>query len=217
MAKRLETAQALARDAQQTIAASRARGEELIKRAQRLQQNIAKDFWELGRLLQEMRDQSIHRAFGFERLEDLIDERLSIPRTLAWKLMAVAEHLPRLEAVKLGQEKAYALVAYTKAAPKVGDPAALAKADAKVGGKALSEASVRDLQSAIAAVRAKLPKSLAARKKERLDRELLKTVRERLGAVGVPKAAIVMNAGKVVVNLTRKQAQRLAVPRNDGD
>src|SRR5262245_6678617 len=99
-------------------AALRARGEELVAQAIRLRDRAARDFWELGRVLVTMRDEGVHAALGYVRFDDMVGERIGIAKTVAWKLIAVAEQLPRAEAVKLGYEKAYALIELAKATPE---------------------------------------------------------------------------------------------------
>ncbi|MFO0747162.1 MAG: hypothetical protein U1F43_16085 [Myxococcota bacterium] len=190
-------------------AALRARGEELLAKAVALKERIARDFWELGRLLTTMRDEDVHAALGYERLDDMLDDRLGLARTAAWKLMAIAEQLPRDEAVKLGQEKAYAVVVYAKSTGAPEDAATLAKTDAPIGGKPLSQATVRELVAAAAAARPKKPSSLVERVRASADRALLKDVRARLADVGVPKDAVTLVGDHVVITLNRRQAERV--------
>lgn len=147
-------------------AARATRGEELVGKAQGLLARIERTFWEVGRVLVTIRDEALHRALGYDNLEVLAAERLGLSKTVAWKLLSVAETLPRDEAVKLGQEKAYALIAYARAAPDQ-DPTVLIQEDAAIAGKPLSEATVRDLEAATAAARPKRPLTLAAARQKR--------------------------------------------------
>ena len=187
----------------------KARGEELVAQALALQERIAKNFWELGRLLATMRDEGIHGALGFPSLEGLVAARLGLKRSQAWKLMTVAERLPRAEAVALGVEKAYALIAYTEATPEEDRPADVAKSDAKVGGRVLSKATVKDVQAATHAARPKRPPTLAERREAKADEAMLQRVRQHLGAVGVPKAAVSLSGDQVRVLLSRRQVARM--------
>ena len=184
------------------------RGEELINKAQGLLARIERTFWEVGRVLVSIRDESLHRALGYDNLEVLARERLGLSKTVAWKLLSVAEVLPRDEAVKLGQEKAYALIAYARAAPDQ-DPTVLIQEDAAIAGKPLSETTVRDLEAATAAARPKRPLTLAAARQKREDRELLLALRERLRSVGIPKSAVEVGSQGFVITLSRPHARRL--------
>ena len=190
-------------------AALRARGEALISEAVALKARISKDFWELGRRLMTMRDEEVHAALGYDRVDDLIAERVGIAATVAWKLIAVAEQLPRAEAVKLGQEKAYALVTLARATHVADSAAELAAADIDVGGKPLSQASLREVQAAVAAARPKRPPTLAELKRASAERALVKALQARLDGLGLPKRKVELDGDTVVLRLTRKQAERL--------
>lgn len=189
--------------------ALRERGEALVAEAVGLKARIARDFWELGRRLMAMRDEGIHTALGYDRLDALFADRIGIAPTMAFKLIVVAEQLPRVEAVKLGQEKAYALVALARATPGVDSAAELAASDVEVAGKPLSQASLRELQAAVAAARPKRPRTLAERGRANAERRLIKGLHERLDALGLPRREIACEGDAVILRLTRRQVQRL--------
>ncbi len=185
------------------------RGEALIAQAVALEERIAKSFWELGRVLMTMRDEAVHHALGFERIDDCIASRIGIAPTLAWKLITVAEQLPRAHAVKLGQEKAYALVELARVTPAIDSAAALVEADVEIGGKPVSQASLRELQAAAAAARPKRPITLDARKRALADRTLVKDLQRRLDGIGLPKRKVEIQGDEVTLRLTRRQVTRL--------
>ena len=130
----------------------------------------------------------------------------------AYKLIAVVENLPKREAVRLGFEKAAALVAYAAATPEVDSAAALAKSDALIGDKRVSKASVRDLEAHGRQVRAKAvaakPKSAAQAAKVKADAAVVKRVKAKLAAAGFGRATVTLAAKQVVIALARSPFER---------
>ncbi|MCC6621450.1 MAG: hypothetical protein IT385_09345 [Deltaproteobacteria bacterium] len=179
--------------------------EELLTRARAVQGSITSGFWELGRILVELSERRAHTALGYERFDAMITERLGISKSVATRLMVVAGRLPRKEAVKLGQERAYALIAYAAASPGGEDPVALARADAEiVDGRPLSQTSVRELMAA----RPKRPRSLSQRAAEASDRRLAAAVKRRALAAGGRGARVEVVGDEVVVRLSRREATK---------
>ncbi len=208
-ANRLTTA----RVAQKAGAAAKAelvaRGDALVNKALALKDRIARDFWQLGRVLVTMRDEGVHAALGFDSFEALASQRLGIAKTTAWKLMAVAEQLPRAKAIALGVEKAHALIAYAKATPEDDSARGLAAADATIGGRRLSQASVREVGDAAAQRRPKRPPTFAEAAQDKADRELLARVTNHLAGARVPRSAVSLVGERVRIELTRRQVARM--------
>lgn len=201
-----ERADALLTTAKGARGALAARFEALLEEAATLQRKIATDFWQLGRVLLRLRDERAHVALGYDRFDAMVAERLGIATTTAFKLVAVAERLPRVEAARLGQEKAYALLAYAEAAPAEASPADLAREDAVIAGKPLSQVTVREIVAATAAARPKRPPTLAARAAATESRARAIAVAKRLG---VGRGAVTAEGDGVVIRLTRRQVARL--------
>ena len=187
----------------------RERGDALVNKALALKDRIARDFWQLGRVLASMRDERVHTALGFDSFEALATQRLAIPKTTAWKLMMVAEQLPRAKAIELGVEKAYALIAYTKATPEADSARALAAADATIGGRRLSQASVKEVGAAAAQRRPTRPPTFAEAAQAKADREMLARVTNHLAGARVPKSAVTLVGDRVHVELSRRQIARM--------
>lgn len=186
-----------------------AEAEALLRRARALQSSITSGFWELGKVLAELSERKSHLALGYDRFDAMVDERLGISKSVAMRLMAVAARLPRKEAVKLGQERAYALIVYASSTPAGEDPVALAKADAPiVGGRPLSQTSVRDLMAA----RHKRPKPLKQRAIEAEDRRLATAVKAQATRAGLRGVKVEVVSGEVVVRMTRRAAEKWVVP-----
>ncbi len=193
--------------------AKRRRAEALLALVQRRKQRITEDFYDIGEALRELLRKELYKALGFASFDELVETHELMGREQARKLITLVEHVPREEALKLGQEKAYALVAYTVATPEADVPAELARTDAKIGGKPLSKASVRDIQAAAAEVRKKSPKkapSDAERARVRRERELVATARSVLKRGGVSRAEVVVKKDKVIITLAASTLERIA-------
>jgi hypothetical protein len=196
------------------LARDRARAEALLALVARRKQRIVEDFYDIGEALRELLRKELYRALGHRSFEEMLRARGVMSAEQARKLVAVVEHVPREQALTLGQEKAYALVAYTAATPEPDVPAELVKADARVGGKPLSKASRRDIEAAAREVRAreraKKPRSEADARRARLERTALAELRRRLAASKLRAASIVVRGSRVVVELDLDALARLA-------
>lgn len=91
------------------------RGEELVAEIGRKSLLIRETFVDIAEALVEIEKKKLYAAMGYERFEELLEERGIMGRSQAYKLMAIARHIPRSDALSLGPEKAYAIVRYAKA------------------------------------------------------------------------------------------------------
>ncbi|MBL8784895.1 MAG: hypothetical protein JNJ59_08360 [Deltaproteobacteria bacterium] len=196
--------------AREVAATARKRAEELIAEANLAKSRIARDFWEIGRLLVLLRAEGLVAVCGFESIEDLAEARIGLSKATTWKLQSIAVALPREEATRLGPEKCYAVISLARVAPELGSPEEIVHRDVEVAGRPLSSVTVRELREVIAERRPKPPVRLVDRKQASEDRALLATVRTRFSPLGVPKAAIAVEGDHVVVRLTRAQAAKLS-------
>ena len=200
-------ASALVIKAEAAEAARTALAQKLVADIKRLVGKVARDFWELGRALKTMRDKKLHAALGYDSFEAMVDGEKLVSDTLAYKLITVVENVPKREAVRLGYEKAAALVSYVKATPEDDSAAELAKADALIGGKRVSKSSVRDLEARKQAVRAKAdatkPKGAVALARAKADAAVLAQVKARLRAAGLRKATITLRGTSIIITLER--------------
>jgi len=188
---------------------ARARAEELVAEALAAKARIARDFWEIGRVLILLRAEGLLKILGYDKVEELAEDRLGLSRSTTWKLLSVAVSLPREEASKLGYEKSYAVVSLARVAPELGSPEDIVLRDVEVEGRPVSAASVRELREVIAARRPRPPVRLVDRKQAEEDRGLVAGLRAKLKPVGVPRDAVRVEGEHVVVRLTRAQAARL--------
>ncbi|MFO0610056.1 MAG: hypothetical protein U0324_43255 [Polyangiales bacterium] len=193
------------------LARNKARLDELVAEIQRRLTTIVEGFYDVGEHLGEIVDKRLYLADGHETFDAfLAAARLMSPRQAA-KLIAVSRSVPRSRALALGQERAYALLSYAKAS---NDDAALLAEDAKLAGRPVAEVSVREIVAATQVARAEhrgeRPKTDAARDRERADAELRRALREKLRDAGAGRPEVTVGRGRVRVELTRAQAERLA-------
>lgn len=155
---------AIVGEATKIRAADKARVEALLALIARRKARISEDFYEIGKALREIQHDKLYLAIGFTSFADMLKGRDVMSLTVAKKLVAVVESLPVDKALSLGVEKAYALARYTATTPDLDSPALLLDADAKIGGKKVSEATVRDLTLATRKVSKKAkPKTTKAK------------------------------------------------------
>lgn len=190
---------------------------ELLDLIARRKTRILEDFYDIGLALAELSDKQLYLALGFASFEKLLAARDVIAYSQAKRLMAVVAQMPRAQAVKLGQERAYALVAYASATPAEDDPAQLAKQDARIGGKPVSQASLRHIEGATKTVRAKARAAKPASAADRAAASLVRAARTKILAafakIGAPRATIEARGAGIAITLTPAQVAAIAKGR----
>lgn len=129
--------------------------EALLGLIARRKARISEDFYEIGRALRDLLKKKLHLALGYASFKEMLQKRDVMSVTAAKKLIAIVSSVPVEKALSLGVEKAYALSRYTAATPEPDSPALLLDSGAEVGGKKVTEATVRDLTRAVQSVNAK--------------------------------------------------------------
>ena len=196
----------------QALARNKLRLADLVALIRRRVTDVVEGFYDIGEALREVLDKKLYAAEGHKSLEAFLKAEAMMSGRQARKLIAVVRKVPREKALTLGQERAYALVAYTDATPDDDSPAQLVADGAKIGAKPAGEASVRDIKAATRAVnaeaRARRPKTEAARAKEKADAALVKALRTLLREAGLARADVTLVRGDVRVTITRAAAER---------
>ena len=202
----------IARTKSEALARHKARYDELVALMRRRMTDIVESFYDLGEALREMLEKKIYTAAGHASLRAFVEAEGLFSYAQANKLIAIVRKVPREDALRLGQERAFALVAYTDATPADDSPAGLVAADARVGAKPVSKASLREIEAATRAVRATSakPKTAAARDRARAEAATLKAVKKALRDAGLAGAAVRVGRDKVHITVARAKADRLA-------
>jgi len=194
----------------QAEARRKARYDELVALMRRRMTDIVENFYDLGEALREMLEKKLYTAAGHASLRAFVEAEGLFSYAQANKLIAIVRRVPREDALRLGQERAFALVAYTDATPADDSPAGLVAADARVGAKPVSKASLREIEAATRAVRSGAPKTAAARDRARAEAATLKAVKKALRDAGLAGAAVRLGRDKVHITVARAKADRLA-------
>ena len=92
------------------------RAADLVSTVETLRHDIDARFYELGLALRELQRPEMYRALGFTSFEALLAGRELMSRPTAFKFINVVESFPKPVATKLGIEKAYGVIRYTKLA-----------------------------------------------------------------------------------------------------
>ncbi len=213
MAKKT-TPHALAADSKKQLAARKRRALSLLALIDRRKDRITEDFYDIGEALRELLNDKLYVALGFDTFEQMLEERRVMSRSQAAKLIRLVESIPRDEALRLGQEKAYALVTYTAATPEQDVPAALVRRNATIHGKPLSQMSKRELQDAAKAARATVAKPLtpAARARQKAEKILDRTVKALLKKAGITRATVQVKKDVVLVSIPRPWVEKHSTP-----
>jgi hypothetical protein len=194
------------------LARNKARLADLLALVRRRVSEVVEGFYDIGEALREILDHKLYATAGHKSLEALLKAEGMMSFRQASKLIAVVREVPREKALAMGQERAYALVAYTNATPEDDSPARLLAANAPV-----SKASVREIKAATrearARTRAKRPKTDAEREREKADVALQKALRALLRDAGIGRAEITIGRSDVRVAFSRTVAERAARSR----
>lgn len=190
---------ALAKRAEKEVAAKRARlaaeGRADLELVRRRQARIAEDFYDIGEALQRLKRDGVAEALGRATFRELCDKDLSMSLTAAEELIAIVTHVPRKDALRMGQARARALIALASATPEADSATTLEKTTRKLpSGKTIdvSKASVRELHAAAKDLRSAGPK--ATRPKGRTttaeERGRAATLQAALQTAGLPRARV---------------------------
>ncbi len=214
MAKRTASkASLIERTKAAALARNTARLAELEALIRRRMTEVVEHFYDIGEALREITEHKLYAARGHRSFNAFLAAEGLMSARQAAKLIAVVRRVPREQALALGQEKAYALVAYTDATPDDDSPTSLLAEAAPIDGKPVAEASVGDIKSATRTVRAaapRAPKSEAARARAKADAAVEKAVRAALRDAGFARAEVTVGREHVRVVLARSSAERLA-------
>jgi hypothetical protein len=101
----------------------------LIKRRQA---RIAEDFFDIGEALVRLKRPGVVEALGRASFAELCERDLGMSLTKASYLIAVVQHVPRVEAARLGQDRTVAILELADATPDADTVAALAKGVVKL-------------------------------------------------------------------------------------
>jgi len=189
-------------------AADRERAESLLAEIARRIQRIGEDFYDIGLALRELLKRRLHLPLGYSSFGAMLKARGLLSESQAHKLIKLVESVPRAQAMEYGQEKAAALITYAKATPEVDTPRLLMEGGKLPSGKAVAEASVREVKEASRIVRTRA-RAGAAKAKSPAEREAAREAR------ATQAWAREMGAKKAVTSAVKREGElwlRLELP-----
>lgn len=196
-----------------SLALKKQKCDELIALIERRRTRIAEDFYDIGIALRTILREKLYEAGGYGSFAALVERRRLMSRATAMRLVAIVDHVPRAQAIALGQEKSYALIGYTSATPEKDTAAELARTDANVNRKPLSRATVRDITAAARAkrdeTRGKTRGTPAQRARAAQARDAQAKVRAALKKLGLPRPRVTTSSNGVRVELTFDEVDRI--------
>ena len=170
-------------------------------------------FYEIGAALVKLRDPAMFGALGFDTFESLLASIPRLSRQVAYRCLRIAASYDEPTALALAQSKAIALLTYVDATPEPDDAQALAEADAKIGGVAISKQTVEGILRAAAEVRppSKRRERDGEAEAKRSGTELEKRLRKALGTGVDVRVALRKKAWRLIVELPASAAARVTV------
>lgn len=199
----------------ETIAA-RERGEKLVALVQAKKVQIARNFYDIGKALSELRRDKLYVALGSASLSQLLRDRDLVGLTQAKKFMAIADAFDRTKALELGTEKAYALVRMANATPEDDTPLQLATGNLRVAGKTKKAAvlTATDIEKAARALQAKTGTARKQSPEEKAAQTAARKLQASLRRAGAKRALVepkrLAGEWKLVVTVAVAHAELLA-------
>jgi alkylated DNA repair dioxygenase AlkB len=153
MKKKLKKTDLIEKTRSSVLARNKARLGELTAEIRRWMSGVVESFYYMGEALREIADKKLYAAAKHASMEAFLEaERLmSVRRTR--KLIAVTRKVPRPTALTLGQERTYALVSYTQVTETHDSAKNLVMENARIHGKPIEQASLREIEAATRAAR----------------------------------------------------------------
>ena len=190
----------------------KARYGELVALIKRRMVDVVESFYDIGEALREIVEKKLYVEGGHKNLGAFLRAEGIMSISRANRLIAVVRKVPRDDAMRLGQERAYALLAYTEATPDDDSPSTLLASDARIKGTPAAAASVRDIQRArrevVDAETAKRPPTDAERKRVKAKGALEAGARKLLREAGLRPTEIHVGRASVRVTLDLAQLER---------
>jgi hypothetical protein len=193
-------------------AAKKKRLAELLAFILRRKAQIVEAFYDVGEALREVSKDKLYEADALPSFEAFLKKHDIMGRTQAFKLIKVVEGMPRTRALKLGQERAFALVAYTDATPERDSAESIVASKKLIAGKAVNDVSTQDIVTATKKLKqAKHPAlSPAQRKQHKRMEKLTDALRKALDKLGLHRLHLEQHADSVLVRFSQSQLETIA-------
>ncbi|UJR85651.1 hypothetical protein [Sandaracinus amylolyticus] len=138
----------IARTARAAVQRNKQKGDDALALIGRKVEQIAEAFYDIALALQILQRKEIYSALGASSFAELVESRTSLSRSTAFELVRIPEHLSREMAVKLGSERARSVIQLVDATTADDQAETLARTDASIEGKPLSQHTARSIEEA---------------------------------------------------------------------
>lgn len=189
-----------------------ARATVLLQKIAKRKARIAQDFWFIGVFLRELLRHKLYAALGFDSFRSMLAQHRVVSFTLAKKLIAIADKVPKKVALGLGQEKSYALVEYINATAADDSVSELVESNTALAGKPLSASSAREVREAAQVARRNNPRGPAARAREARARQAEEKLRDILARLGLTTPVLTRVGTEWNLRLSLAEVEALRVP-----
>jgi hypothetical protein len=186
---------------------------ELVALIRRRKDDVVDAFYDIGEALREIVTRKLFVAGGYGSIGAFLKAQALMSRTQAFKLIKVVDSIPRSRAMKLGQERAFALVAYAEATPEKDSPESLVSDKAQLGGKPVTVVPVREIRAAtekLNAAKHKAKRTPAQLKQHKQMDALTDGLRAALKTLGLLRLHLEQHEDSVTVRFSQEQLRMLA-------
>lgn len=167
----------IARTVQNALKRHKQSGEDALRSIDLNRRTVADAFYDIALSLNVLRQKEVYVALGYQSFDALIPST-GLSRSLCFQLIPVPEHFTRDTAISLGTDRSRALIRYVNATPEEDDAETLAREDAVIAGKPLSQLTVDEIDQA--ARDATPPEKQRVRPGEKEAHEVRRAVQKKL-------------------------------------
>jgi hypothetical protein len=178
-AKKVETALSplIALTVENALKRHKQAGQDALRSIALNQRTVSDAFYDIAISLNVLRQKEVYVALGYESFDAVIPST-GLSRSLCFQLVQLPEHFSRDTAISLGPDRSRALIRYVNATPEEDDAETLAREDAVIAGKPLSELTVDEIDQA--AREATPPEKQKTRPGEKEAHEVRRAVQKKL-------------------------------------
>jgi len=172
----------IAQTIENAIAGHKQTGMDALEAIAQNRRSIAESFFDIANDLTVLRRKEVYAAMGHEKFDAVIP-LTGFSRTTVFALLKLPQYYTRRTAVALGSEKSNALIRLVNATPEEDDAETLARQDAIIAGKRISEMTAEEIdQAARDALPIEKKKKLPGEKEAHTTRVLVQKQLAMLGA-----------------------------------
>lgn len=180
--------QAVHASAVRNVAKNKKRAEQLLADVRKRSTRMVENAHAVGKALLELSEERIYAAKGYDSFADLLKGEKLMARTTAHRLMSIADTYTLKQVRELGVSKAYALLSYAEATPKLDHAPILLDNNVRIGNKFITAMTVREINEAAKRARKASGRANPQSGPEKFARKEARMLQARLRKQGFDKA-----------------------------